>query len=284
MKCPRRPQPQHNVILAKIAAGVALLFHSASLISLIFVSAVWGGNSSVTTPVHYKDEGNTEDKATVKDTGSENEKEEEEEVTQRERAKLYSGPCDEPGSLAGSGLHLRRNILARRAWKPALLCLAASVIVITILVAIAPQASTTITATSILLGANDALFGLSNWVPYSLIAYEASIRAQAQFMRKAKREQDTALKSSDSSDDSSDFGGERGDGVTDMWGGDGEEDIADETPVLLAVHNMAITVPQVVAAVISWLLMNTLDAMGIQKNIWWIYAMSVPAALWAACL
>jgi hypothetical protein len=169
-------------------------------------------------------------------------------------------------------------------WKPALLCLAASVIATTILVAIAPQASSAITAASILLGANGALFGLSNWVPYSLIAYEASMRARSQLMRKAKRKQDMAFTLSDSCDDDSDFGDEKGNGTANMWGEDGEEDHADETPVLLAVHNMAITVPQVVAAVVSWLLMNALDAMGIQQNIWWIYAMSVPAALWAACL
>ncbi|KAI1323992.1 hypothetical protein F5Y16DRAFT_424422 [Xylariaceae sp. FL0255] len=271
----------------KMVAAVALLFHSASLISLIFTSTVWGGNSSVTYPVYYKDEENAEDQVTFKDTGGgrekrEAEEEEEEFNTQTERVKLHSGPGDEAASIAGPDLH-RQNTLARRVWKFALLCLAASVTAVAVLVTTAPKRSATRTTISILLGANGALFGLSNWVPYSLIAYEASIWARTQFMRKAKREHDSCFRLSESSDDISEFGKERGEGVTDMWEGDGEEDRVDETPALLAVHNMAIMVPQVVAAVVSWLLINALDAMGIQQNVW-IYAISVPAAILAACL
>ena len=61
-------------------------------------------------------------------------------------------------------------------------------------------------------------------------------------------------------------------------------DAADDTPMLLAVHNMAITVPQIAASAASWLLMRGLAMMGFELDVVWIFVMCIPSALWAAFL
>lgn len=61
-------------------------------------------------------------------------------------------------------------------------------------------------------------------------------------------------------------------------------DHEDATPGLLAVHMMAITAPQIVAAIASWLLMQGLAILGFEEHAVWNFVMCVPAALWAACL
>lgn len=64
----------------------------------------------------------------------------------------------------------------------------------------------------------------------------------------------------------------------------GNSEFHDDTPLLLAVHNMAITVPQIVASVASWVLMQLLALFGLEQDVVWIFAICIPPALWAACL
>jgi hypothetical protein len=67
-------------------------------------------------------------------------------------------------------------------------------------------------------------------------------------------------------------------------GGPDNADFHDDTPLLLAVHNMAITVPQIVASVASWVLMQFLALFGLDQDVVWVFALCIPPALWAACL
>ncbi|KAK5996706.1 hypothetical protein PT974_02046 [Cladobotryum mycophilum] len=150
-----------------------------------------------------------------------------------------------------SELTRTRDTLMRRVWKPSLAALAASLVGVCLLASIAKQFSFAATMVSLLLGGNGMLFALSNWVPYSLISHEASAQARARVIIT-----------------------EEGDTVDDE----------DDTPTLLAVHNMAITVPQMVASVTSWLLMQSLAVLGMKQDVVWIFALSIPSALWAACL
>jgi solute carrier family 45 protein 1/2/4 len=148
-----------------------------------------------------------------------------------------------------------RNILIRQVWKPSLAALAVSLVATCLLVlSTTPAAAAATTMISLLLGANGMLFALANWVPYALIADEASALARAKAMTAAEGE------------------------------GGCEEEEGDDTPKLLAVHNMSITAPQIVASAASWLLMQGLAVMGLEQRAVWLFVMCIPAAIWAACL
>ena len=198
---------------------VALLFHTAALATLVIVSMVW------------RRSGNRNDHA-------------------KTRLDAYADN-DETGIHHGSGIACTHDILMHRVWKPCLAALVASLVGTCLLAdaaTLSPPAATTI---SLLLGANGILFALANWVPYALIAHEASAQARSRVMMTAE---------GDTMDDE------------------------DDTPKLLAVHNMAITVPQMVASVTSWLVMQGLAVLGLEQNVVWIFVMCIPSALWAACL
>ena len=149
------------------------------------------------------------------------------------------------------GLDYTCDVLIRQVWKPCLAALATSLIGTSSLVGTAKSSSQAATAISLLLGANGILFALANWVPYTLIAYEASAQARSRAMMAAE-----------------------GDTVDDE----------DDTPRLLAVHNIAITVPQIVASMASWLLMQGLVVLGLEQDVVWIFVLCIPSALWAAWL
>lgn len=144
------------------------------------------------------------------------------------------------------------DVLMRAVWKPCLAALAISLTGICFLAGAMKPSPDAKTALSLLLGTNGVLFALANWVPYALIGCESS----------SARIQPWALTTTDSNRKS------------------GE----DLTPTLLAIHNMAVTVPQIVASVASWSLMQGLAVLGFEQNIVWIFVICIPPALWAACL
>ena len=205
---------------ANAVSRVALLFHTAALVTLVIVSMVW------------RRSGNRNDHAKTQLDADADE--------------------DETGIHHGSGLAGTRDVLMRRVWKPCLAALAVSLVGTCLLAGVATPSPPVVTAISLLLGANGMLFALANWVPYALIAHEASAQARSRVMMTAE--------------------------------GDTIDDDDDDTPRLLAVHNMAITVPQMVASVTSWLLMQGLTVLGLEQNVVWIFVMCIPSALWAACL
>lgn len=127
------------------------------------------------------------------------------------------------------------------------------------------------TTVSLLLGGNGIVFALSNWVPYALISCEASAQAQSRLL---------VMSDDNASADENDT-------LMLPGGGEGESDTSefhDDIPLLLAVHNMAITMPQVMASVASWVLMQFLALFGLEKDVTWVFAFCIPPALWAACL
>lgn len=207
---------------------VALLFHSAALATLIVVSMVWRQ--------HPRDNNNN-DYAKVPLDASD--------------ADLESDESGLHPSSSSSGLARTPNLLIRRVWKPSLMALAASLVATSLLAGASKPLPSAATALSLLLGANGILFALANWVPYALIAHEASAQGRARALLAAE--------------------------------GDPADD-EDDTPALLAVHNMAIAAPQIGASVASWLLMQGLAGLGLEQRVVWIFVMCVPSALWAAFL
>ncbi|KAI1825402.1 hypothetical protein F4861DRAFT_198774 [Xylaria intraflava] len=257
----------------KAVAGVALLFHTVSLVALVAVSGAWEGPSSASPKGGAEEPAITDDSDSATDVA---------ESGAWNRGSHLSDTDNEGDGVAleisEADIFQRRNLLARKVWRPALLALATSVVGVTTLVAVAPRASASIIIASILLGANGALFGLSNWVPYSLIAYEAAARARSRPVHRVQAETEApSIGWRENFDANSGFGGGR-------VGEDSDAEHSDDTPTLLAVHQMAITIPQVVAGLVSSLIMKVLEALGIQQGVWCIYALSVPAAIWAACL
>lgn len=216
---------------------VALLFHTAALVTVVIVSIVWrqSGNPSYTH-------------AATDDEG----------ILRRYSIKLAH----------------TRNTLMGWIWRPSLAVLAASLTGICLLVFMAtrPFSSTIATTVSLLLGGNGILFALSNWVPYALIACEASAQARSKLL--AMTESGVTTNGDDipmlpAAGDDNDSG---------------NSEFHDDTPLLLAVHNMAITVPQIVASFASWVLMQLLALSGLEQDVVWIFALCIPPALWAACL
>lgn len=109
-------------------------------------------------------------------------------------------------------------------------------------------------------------------MPYALIACEASAQARSKLL--AMTESGVTTNGDDipmlpAAGDDSDSG---------------ISEFHDDTPLLLAVHNMAITVPQIVASFASWVLMQLLALSGLEQDVVWIFALCIPPALWAACL
>lgn len=216
---------------------VALLFHTAALVTVVIVSIVWRQSGS--------------------------------------SSQAHAG-ADEEGMLRRHNIKLShtRNTLMRWVWRPSLAVLAASLTGICLLVFMATRPfSSTIGATvSLLLGGIGILFALSNWVPYALIACEASAQARSRLLAMAESGATTdedGIPMLPVADDDSDSG---------------NSEFHDDTPLLLAVHNMAITVPQIVASVASWVLMQLLALFGLEQDVIWIFALCIPPALWAACL
>lgn len=216
---------------------VALLFHTAALVTLVIVSIVW------------RRSGNPRQTHAELDDDS---------MLHRHNIKLSH----------------TRNTLMGWVWRPSLAALAASLTGICLLVFMAtrPFSSTIATTVSLLLGGNGILFALSNWVPYALIACEASAQARSRLLAVAESGAIT------DGDDISMLPSVGDDGPS------GDSEFHDDTPLLLAVHNMAITVPQIVASVASWVLMQLLALFGLEQDIVWVFALCVPPALWAACL
>lgn len=216
---------------------VALLFHTAALVTLVTVSIVWRQSGS------------------PRQAGAETD---DENILRRHNIKLAH----------------TRNTLMGWVWRPSLAALAASLAGICLLVftATRPFPSTIATTVSLLLGANGVLFALSNWVPYALIACEASAQARSRLL---------VMADSNSATDGDDILAS----PADSDGGDSDNaESQDDTPLLLAFHNMAITVPQIVASVASWVLMQLLALSGLEQDVVWVFALCIPPALWAACL
>ncbi|KAJ0121185.1 MFS general substrate transporter [Diaporthe amygdali] len=184
---------------------VALLFHSAALVTLVVVSMVWRRSVNRSAFTGRQPDTETDDETTL----------------HHHSIKLAH----------------TRNKLMRWVWRPSLAALAASLtgICLLILMATSPFSPTIATTVSLLLGGNGILFALSNWVPYALIACEASAQAQSQLLTIAGDDiatSETGIMSlqADADEVESDHG-----------------NFQDDTPLLLAFHNMAITVPQIVA-------------------------------------
>ncbi|POS76764.1 sucrose transporter [Diaporthe helianthi] len=221
---------------------VALLFHTAALVTIVVVSIIWqrSGNRS------------------------------------RFGRGQPHAETHEDNMLQSRDIKLAhtRTILMDLIWKPSLACLAASLAGVCLLVsaAIRPFSSTITTAISLLLGGNGIMFALSNWVPYALIACEASAQARSRLL---------AMAASDASINEDDMRTLPADGES---GGPDDSDFHDDVPLVLAVHNMAVTVPQIVASVASWILMQLLALFGLEQDVVWIFALCIPPALWAACL
>lgn len=219
---------------------VALLFHTAALVTLVVVSIVWQRSGNRSKFVRGQPRAGNHD----------------ENILHRHNVKLAH----------------TRNTLMGLIWKPSLASLAASLTATCLLVtaAIRPFSSAVSTTVSLLLGGNGILFALANWVPYALIACEASAQARSRLLAMTESgadEDDIPMLSADGED-----------------GGHDKTDLHDDTPLLLAVHNMAITVPQIVASVASWVLMQILALFGLEQDIVWVFALCIPPALWAACL
>lgn len=221
---------------------VALLFHTLALVTLVAVSIVWRRPEDRT---HF---------------------------TKRQS----HAESDDEGILYRHNIKLAhtRNTLMGWVWRPSLAALAASLAGICLLVSEAtrPFSSTIATTISLLLGGNGILFALSNWVPYALIASEASAQARSRLLALAE---DSASATDEADIPMLPANGEGGDSDSAKF--------HDDTPLLLAVHNMAITVPQIVASVASWVLMQLLALFGLEQDVVWVFALCIPPALWAAC-
>lgn len=221
---------------------VALLFHTAALVTLVVVSIIWQRSGDPSRFVRGQSHAETRD----------------DNLLHRRNIKLAH----------------TRNTLMGLIWKPSLASLAASLAAVCLLVsaAIKPVSSTITTTIALLLGGNGVLFALSNWVPYALIACEASAQARSRLFAIAEGDVST------DEDDTRMLPADGGDGGLD------KADFHDDIPLLLAVHNMAITVPQIVASVASWVLMQALALFGLEQDVVWIFALCIPSALWAAFL
>ncbi|KAI0170911.1 hypothetical protein BJ166DRAFT_576267 [Pestalotiopsis sp. NC0098] len=178
---------------------------------------------------------------------------------------------------ASPTLEVSRKTLWREVWRPSLLGLAASLTAI-IATGFLPRSTITALMTSVLLGSNGFLFSLANWVPYTLIAYEASIQARTRMVQSCPR------------DDALNTANEEKEGPLDKDGAarediNSKEEPDDElsTPRLLAVHNMSITVPQIMALVVVWLLDQGLDALGMSPDVLWTFGICIPILIWAVC-
>lgn len=227
---------------ASAMSRVALLFHTAALVTLVVVSIIWQRSGDRSRVARGQSHAETHD----------------DNMLHRHNIKLSH----------------TKNTLMGLIWKPSLASLATSLAAVCLLVsaAVRPFSSTITTTISLLLGGNGILFALSNWVPYALIACEASAQARSRLL---------AMAESDVSTDEDNLR------MLSADGGDGDHDHADfhdEVPLLLAVHNMAITVPQIVASVASWVLMQFLALFGLEQDVVWIFALCIPPALCAACL
>lgn len=143
-----------------------------------------------------------------------------------------------------------RDTLMRRVWKSSLLGLSFSLLLACLMVWLNVATVTTI---SLVLSANGIFFALASWVPYTLIASEARTLRETWAQAQPSATENVL---------------------------DGQ----DETLILLAIHNMAITIPQIVASVASWVLMQWLKLMGIEQDVLWIFWMCIPVSLCAAFL
>lgn len=104
---------------------------------------------------------------------------------------------------------------------------------------------------SFVLGAVGVFFALTNWTPYTLISCELSAFS---WEKEVTREQTCQLDSMHS------------------------------TTSLLAIHNMAICIPRIVAAGAPWVLIKATEASGHTFHVSWVFIMSVPPAIIASFL
>ena len=109
-----------------------------------------------------------------------------------------------------------------------------------------------IDAVSMMLAATGVLFSISNWIPYALIALEISTRSRAKHANGSQREVESVR--------------------------------TDDTLAILAIHNMSITVPQIIASILIWFATKGLELMGSQFNVAWVFLICSPPALIAAWL
>lgn len=109
-------------------------------------------------------------------------------------------------------------------------------------------------AVSIIFAATGVLFAIANWVPYSLISQEISSRSK---LEHGCEGDDHELEHGDSGSD---------------------------TARLLAIHNMSITVPQILFSLASAALLSVLGRLGMPLDVSWIFLMSIPAAVLSAWL
>ncbi|ETS75360.1 hypothetical protein PFICI_12304 [Pestalotiopsis fici W106-1] len=174
-------------------------------------------------------------------------------------------------------LETTRQTLWREIWRPSLLGLAIS-LVATIVTNLFPKSTSTALMTSLFLGSNGLLFSLANWVPYTLIAYEAAVRARARTANSPRPNQNQNPANHEKDGPSNDQAPGNEDENPDT-----ECDDDHSTPRLLAVHNMSITVPQIMALVVVWLLDQGLDALGMVPDVLWTFVLCVPALIWAIC-
>lgn len=111
-----------------------------------------------------------------------------------------------------------------------------------------------VTAASFLLGSVGVLFAVSNWIPHALIMHEISSLRQ--------RPEDG------------------GQGIQSTSGGQ------DDTATLVAIHNMAICIPQIIAAGAVAVLFVVLSSPDNKEDqVSWAFLLTVPAALvgvWAS--
>lgn len=110
-------------------------------------------------------------------------------------------------------------------------------------------------AVSLILGAIGLIFSLANWIPYTLISTELSGfhgSWEGSMLSSADRVSDDSF----------------------------EED----TAMLLAVHNMAINFPQIVASVVIWGFVEVIEGTGKQMDVALIFLTCIPATSLAALI
>ncbi|KAK6218312.1 hypothetical protein LQW54_002841 [Pestalotiopsis sp. IQ-011] len=283
---------------ATAIAWTALLFHCASLLSLVMVSLPGGDSSYHLLSAQTDPEPGGIDDAvfTIEDDSDLETIAEENEADigraslhitsarhsvhadHEERQDVTTNPLQSTHMKKNTGAHdmspmleVTRKTLWREVWRPSLLGLAVS-LTATVATGLLLQSTTTALITSVLLGSNGFLFSLANWVPYTLIAYEAAVQARARMAQSCPR------------DDAVYAANEEKDGALDEDGNSNQEyDDEHSTSRLLAVHNMSITVPQIMALVVVWLLDQGLDALGMSPDVLWTLGICIPVLTWAIC-
>ncbi|KAF7530194.1 hypothetical protein G7054_g9638 [Neopestalotiopsis clavispora] len=287
---------------ARAIAWTALLFHCASLLSLVVVSLSRGNSSYHLLSAKMDGEpGGIDDAVFTIDDDSDLETVTDEADIGRASLHITSARRSveanheagldittnllQPVRLkkqvdihdASPTLEVTRKTLWREVWRPSLLGLAIS-LTATIATSLLPQSTSTALITSLLLGSNGLLFSLANWVPYTLIACEAAVHARA------RMSEPTQLGGAGHATEEEKDGPDGKDGTRTDDGNYNVEALGEfSTPRLLAVHNMSITIPQITALVVVWFLDQGLEALGMAPDVLWTFGLCIPALIWALC-